>query len=148
MSKKSTKSKKSSFRRAKIPHPAKFVRRPNPTTGNLPRIKVFGIAFDPEDLVGWAAERNVLQKEALGNREFGSLQMIMGELPDSFRWGVVTPHHGDLVKMCIIIGSNESQQTMSNAYNPLRAEVVQDVLGTQFGEPKWYFLREDFEYDS
>ncbi|KDR71644.1 hypothetical protein GALMADRAFT_229597 [Galerina marginata CBS 339.88] len=130
------------------PKPPTQVRRPNPKTGKLPPIKVCGYALSMAEIENWAQENKVFLDENTCSRQYGAFQLILGKLPDSFRWGVVRPHTGGIVLKCIIIGSNESKEKLINAYNPARARRVLNVLGREGESPKWYYLREDFETDS
>ncbi|KDR71646.1 hypothetical protein GALMADRAFT_143898 [Galerina marginata CBS 339.88] len=130
------------------PKPPTQVRRPNPKTGKLLPTKVCGYALSMADIENWAQKNKVFLKANVCGRQYGALQLILSKLPYSYRWGVVRPHTGGIILKCIIIGSDESQEQLINAYDPARAKRVLKVLGREGESPKWYYLREDFETDS
>ncbi|KDR71637.1 hypothetical protein GALMADRAFT_254019 [Galerina marginata CBS 339.88] len=127
----------------KVPTASKHVRRLNPKTGRMSKLKVCGFAFSREDIDTWALENNVLQKQHAFNRRFYAFEMIVRKLPDSMRWAIVKPHGEEGGLKCIVIGSNESRQDLINAYTPGRVTLVHNALGKDAGQPKWYYLRED-----
>lgn len=136
----------------KPPVPAHRVRRPNPKTGVVPPVKVYGFPFTDNALDTWCTNQGLFLDMDISNRASSAMQEIGLSTPwcdwdFSILWAIVKgPPEDDFGMLkVLIIGSNETPRDLRHAHNAARVAAVREIIGDLGIEPAWYWR--DHSYD-